>query len=92
MATGVGVFLMLAPIAVALAAVIFVLVVWRTRYVSLGSILAAVSIPLFLLIQHAFIRPVESLRADDERGNCGSSADCVCAPGKYSQVDGRKRE
>jgi glycerol-3-phosphate acyltransferase PlsY len=58
-ATGVGVFLILAPLAVALAAVIFALVVWRTRYVSLGSILAAVSIPLFLLIQHAFIGTVE---------------------------------
>jgi glycerol-3-phosphate acyltransferase PlsY len=60
-ATGVGVFLILAPIAVALAAVIFLLVVWRTRYVSLGSILAAVSIPLFLLGQHAFIATVEML-------------------------------
>jgi glycerol-3-phosphate acyltransferase PlsY len=60
-ATGVGVFLILAPIVVALAAVIFLLVVWRTRYVSLGSILAAVSIPLFLLGQHAFIATVEML-------------------------------
>jgi glycerol-3-phosphate acyltransferase PlsY len=58
-ATGVGVFLMLSPFAVALAAVIFALVVWRTRYVSLGSILAAGSIPSFLLIQHAFIGAVE---------------------------------
>lgn len=60
-ATGVGVFLMLAPIAVALAAVVFLLVVTLTRYVSLGSILAAVSIPLFVLLQNAFIRPVQSL-------------------------------
>ena len=60
-ATGVGVFLMLAPIAVAFAAVVFVLVVWRTRYVSLGSIVAAAAIPLFVLLQNAFIRPVESL-------------------------------
>ena len=60
-ATGVGVFLMLTPIAVALAAVVFVVAVAWTRYVSLGSILAAVAIPLFVLLQHAFIRPVESL-------------------------------
>ena len=60
-ATGVGVFLMLAPIAVALAALVFVVVVTLTRYVSLGSILAAVAIPLFVLLQHAFIRPIESL-------------------------------
>jgi len=60
-ATGVGVFLMLAPITVALAAIVFVMVVAWTRYVSLGSILAAITIPLFVLLQNAFIRPVESL-------------------------------
>ena len=60
-ATGVGVFLMLAPIAVAMAAAVFVVVVTSTRYVSLGSILAAVAIPLFVLLQHLFVRPVESL-------------------------------
>ena len=60
-ATGVGVFLMLAPISVALAAVIFALVVWRTRYVSLGSMLAAAAIPVFVLVQHRFGRPVEAL-------------------------------
>lgn len=60
-ATGVGVFLMLAPIAVALAAVVFVVVVAWTRYVSVGSILAAVAIPVFVLLQDTFIRPVEPL-------------------------------
>lgn len=62
-ATGVGVFLMLAPLAVAIAAVIFVLVVGLTRYVSLGSMLAAAAIPVFLLVQHLLIRPVPSLAA-----------------------------
>lgn len=57
-ATGVGVFLMLTPVAVALAAVVFVVTVALTRYVSLGSILAAVAIPLCVLLQHEFIRPV----------------------------------
>lgn len=60
-ATGVGVFLMLTPIAVTMAALVFVVVVTLTSYVSLGSILAAVAIPLFVLLQHAFVRPVESL-------------------------------
>src|ERR1700730_2024052 len=60
-ATGVGVFLVLAPIAVALAAVVFMLIVWLTRYVSLGSIVAAATIPLFVLLQHAFIHPVPDL-------------------------------
>ncbi len=45
-ATGLGVFLALAPLAVTLVAVVFVLVVWRTRYVSLGSITAAALTPL----------------------------------------------
>jgi glycerol-3-phosphate acyltransferase PlsY len=56
-ATGVGVFLMLAPIAVVLAGVIFIFVVWRTRYVSFGSIVAAVTIPLLLLLQN-YMRPI----------------------------------
>jgi len=58
-ATGVGVFLMLAPMAVALAALVFLLVVALTRYVSLGSILAAIAIPLFVLLQNAFIQESE---------------------------------
>lgn len=60
-ATGVGVFLMLTPIAVGMALLVFVGVVVLTRYVSLGSILAAVAIPFFVLLQNAFIRPVEPL-------------------------------
>ena len=60
-ATGVGVFLVIAPIAVALAAVVFLSLVWRTRYVSLGSMAAAVTIPFFVLLQDALIRPVAFL-------------------------------
>jgi glycerol-3-phosphate acyltransferase PlsY len=57
-ATGIGVFIMLTPLAVFGAAVIFTLVVWLTRYISLGSLLAASFIALFVVIQH-FIRPLE---------------------------------
>jgi glycerol-3-phosphate acyltransferase PlsY len=60
-ATGVGVFVVLAPLAVMLAAILFVLIVWKTRYVSLGSIVAAAAIPIFVLVQNAFIRPVSPL-------------------------------
>ncbi|MDQ5846551.1 MAG: glycerol-3-phosphate 1-O-acyltransferase PlsY [Acidobacteriota bacterium] len=60
-ATGVGVFLVLAPLAVVGAGVIFLLLVWRTRYVSLGSIIAAASIPLFVWLQHMLLRPVVPL-------------------------------
>ncbi|HEX8179717.1 MAG TPA: glycerol-3-phosphate 1-O-acyltransferase PlsY [Pyrinomonadaceae bacterium] len=45
-ATGLGVFLALVPLAVAIVGVVFLLVVWRTRYVSLGSITAAALMPL----------------------------------------------
>jgi acyl phosphate:glycerol-3-phosphate acyltransferase len=61
-ATGVGVFAVLAPFAVLSAAVIFVVIVLVTRYVSLGSMVAAISIPLFLWIE-TLIRPVRDAKA-----------------------------
>jgi glycerol-3-phosphate acyltransferase PlsY len=61
-ATGVGVFLILAPIAVLCAGVIFVTIVSLTRYVSLGSIVAAATIPLFVWLQSVFVEPVADLR------------------------------
>jgi glycerol-3-phosphate acyltransferase PlsY len=60
-ATGVGVFLVLAPVAVALAGFVFLLVVVSTRYVSLGSILAAAAIPFVVLAQNEYLRPVGGL-------------------------------
>ncbi len=45
-ATGLGIFLSLSPLAVACAALLFVVIVWATRYVSLGSIVAAAVLPL----------------------------------------------
>jgi glycerol-3-phosphate acyltransferase PlsY len=47
-ATGLGVFLSLTPAAVALVAPVFLVVVWATRYVSLGSITATAMLPLFI--------------------------------------------
>lgn len=44
-ATALGVFLAVSPAAVAAALVIFVAVVWKWRYISLGSIIAAMSMP-----------------------------------------------
>jgi acyl phosphate:glycerol-3-phosphate acyltransferase len=61
-ATGVGVFLMLAPIAVLCAGIIFVVVVWITKYVSLGSMVAAAMIPLFVWMDMVFIKPITDLR------------------------------
>ncbi len=61
-ATGVGVFLMLAPIALLCAGVLFVAIVLFTRYVSLGSMVAAATIPLFVWLQSVFVVPVADLR------------------------------
>ena len=61
-ATGVGVFSILAPIAVLCAGVIFVVIVLLTRYVSLGSIIAAATIPLFVWLQSVLVEPSPDLR------------------------------
>src|SRR5207247_6624801 len=57
-ATGLGVFLGLAPIAAGLAAILFLIVVVLTRYVSAGSIAAAAALPLLVWLQNAYIKPV----------------------------------
>lgn len=60
-ATGVGVFLGLSPLAVACAALVFVLIVAATRYVSLGSIVATIAFPVCVCLLSAFVKPVEGL-------------------------------
>lgn len=60
-ATGVGVFLSLFPLAVACAAVVFLLVVLLTRYVSLGSILAVAALPVFVWLLNVYVKPVANL-------------------------------
>ena len=61
-ATGAGVFLMLMPVALLCAGVIFVAIVLFTRYVSLGSMIAAATIPLFVWLQTVFVAPLTDLR------------------------------
>ena len=61
-ATGVGVFLILAPVALLCAGALFVAIVSLTRFVSLGSITAAATIPLFVWLQSVFVEPVTDLR------------------------------
>lgn len=51
-ATGAGAMLVLAPLAVAAAVPVLVLAVWRTRYVSLGSILAALTVATVAVALH----------------------------------------
>lgn len=49
-ATALGVFLAISPLAVLCALAIFVTVVWKWRYISLGSITAAALMPLFVVL------------------------------------------
>ena len=44
-AVAAGVFVVLTPVATAVAAGLFLLIVWATRYVSLGSIAATIALP-----------------------------------------------
>lgn len=56
-ATGAGVFLALAPMAVLFAGVMFLAMVWWRKMVSLGSIAAAVTIPTYLWFLNEFGEP-----------------------------------
>jgi acyl phosphate:glycerol-3-phosphate acyltransferase len=56
-ATGFGVFVVLVPAIVAVAGLIFVGVVVLTRYVSLASMVAIVSIPVLVLLEHKLVSP-----------------------------------
>src|SRR5215510_2172630 len=57
-ATGLGVFLAIAPWAALAALAVFIIVVWRTRYISLGSIIAAAFLPLWVFLTHTWIEPI----------------------------------
>jgi glycerol-3-phosphate acyltransferase PlsY len=60
-ATGVGVFLGLSPLAVVCSLIVFVLVVWMTRYISLGSITATVVFPLCVWLLSLYLKSPVSL-------------------------------
>jgi glycerol-3-phosphate acyltransferase PlsY len=72
-ATGLGVILAIAPWSALAAGMIFFLIVWRTRYVSLGSIAAAAVAPLWTLLQHTMISPIADF-APTLIALCASSA------------------
>lgn len=60
-ATGLGVFLALAPLAVLIAVILFAAIVAFTRYVSLGSILAAATFPVALWFLERNLFPAPAL-------------------------------
>ena len=55
-ATGAGTFFILHPLTVLCAGVVFVIVVVLTRYVSLGSIIGALAIPMSVWLMHVFVQ------------------------------------
>ena len=60
--TAAGVFLALQPLPVLFSLVTFILIVSKTKYVSLGSMVAASMLPVFILIKkYAFQYPVSNI-------------------------------
>jgi len=49
-ATALGIFLILSPLSILAALIVFVLVLWKWRYISLASVTAAALIPAFVAI------------------------------------------
>ena len=57
--TAAGVFFCLQPIPVFICLLVFVGIVFRTKYVSLGSMIGAILLPTILLVQYFFLqRPI----------------------------------
>src|SRR6185369_4059667 len=62
-ATGVGVYLALAPYSVLTTLVLRALIVYFSRYVSLGSIIATAAVPLWTLLYYGLLQPSPHLKA-----------------------------
>ena len=62
-ATGVGVYLALAPYSVLTTLVLWAAIVYFSRYVSLGSIIATAAVPLWTLLYYGWLRPNPHLTA-----------------------------
>jgi glycerol-3-phosphate acyltransferase PlsY len=62
-ATGVGVYAALVPLSVVSSLVVFVLIVWRTRYMSLGSIVATGLVPIWTVFYYGWMFPSPHLVA-----------------------------
>lgn len=61
-ATGVGVYLALAPYSVLTTLVLWGIVVYFSRYVSLGSIIATAAVPLWTLLYYGLLQPSPHLK------------------------------
>jgi len=57
-ATGVGAYLVIAPLAVLTTLVVWAIIFWKWRIVSLASILATALVPGWILLWYAWLRPM----------------------------------
>jgi len=62
-ATGVGVYLALAPYSVLTTLVLWAAIVYFSRYVSLGSIVATAAVPLWTFLYYGLLNPSPHLKA-----------------------------
>jgi glycerol-3-phosphate acyltransferase PlsY len=62
-ATGVGVYLALAPYSVLTTLVLWAIIVYFSRYVSLGSIIATAAVPVWTLLYYGLLLPSPHLKA-----------------------------
>lgn len=62
-ATGVGVYLALAPYSVLTTLVLWAAIVYFSRYVSLGSIVATAAVPLWTFLYYGWLHPSPHLKA-----------------------------
>jgi acyl phosphate:glycerol-3-phosphate acyltransferase len=62
-ATGVGVYLALAPYSVLSTLVLWGAIVYFTRYVSLGSIIGTAAVPFWTLLYYGWLQPSPHLNA-----------------------------
>jgi acyl phosphate:glycerol-3-phosphate acyltransferase len=62
-ATGVGVYLALAPLSVLTTLALWIVIVYFTRYVSLGSIIATAAVPLWTWLYYGLLWPNPHLTA-----------------------------
>ena len=62
-ATGVGVYLALAPYSVLTTLILWIAIVYFSRYVSLGSIIATAAVPIWTLLFYGLLQPGPHIKA-----------------------------
>lgn len=80
-ATGVGAYLMIAPLAVATTLVVWSVIFWRSRMVSLASLVATALVPIWALLWYGLVWP----RPDAVATALASCMGCVIVIAKHHE-------